>query len=138
MFWRPEAGKSDELANCGYDLVLCPMSHCYFDYNQGLALDPFPYFGRRVLTFPQVYAFDSLKGVNPESQHHILGGQCNNWTTHTSNSPVLEWKLWPRGFAIAEILWTYPEKRDFEEFSRRAAVHRIRLIRAHVNCGPLK
>ena len=51
-----------------------------------------------------------------------------------------EWKLWPRGFALAEVLWTYPDqaKRDFAEFSVRAAEYRRRLIRAHVNCAPLK
>jgi hypothetical protein len=52
----------------------------------------------------------------------------------------MEWKLWPRGFALAEILWTYPDpaKRDFKEFSKRAAEYRRRLISAHVNCAPLK
>jgi hypothetical protein len=38
------------------------------------------------------------------------------------------------------ILWTNPEpsKRDFGEFSARAAEHRRRLIREHVNYAPLK
>ena len=51
-----------------------------------------------------------------------------------------EWKLWPRGLAMAEVLWSYPDpaKRDFAEFSVRAAEHRRRLIREHVNCAPLK
>jgi hypothetical protein len=41
---------------------------------------------------------------------------------------------------MSEILWTAPavEKRDFEEFSRRAAVHRKRIIALGVNCAPLK
>ena len=48
--------------------------------------------------------------------------------------------MWPRGFALAEVLWTYPEptKRDFKEFAARAANYRRRLIGAHVNCAPLK
>ena len=52
----------------------------------------------------------------------------------------LEWKMWPRGFALAEVLWTYPDpaKRDFKEFEERAANYRRRLIGAHVNCAPLK
>jgi hypothetical protein len=53
---------------------------------------------------------------------------------------MLEWKLWPRALALSEVLWTYPDpkKRDFAEFSQRAAVHRKRLIRSGVNCAPLK
>lgn len=137
MFWRPYAGRSDRLANAGYDLVLCPTSHCYFDYAQGLSLDPFPYFPGRAISPERVYSFDPLKGVKPEARCHILGAQCNNWTTDTSNSPVLEWKLWPRAMALAEVLWTYPEKRDFAEFSCRANEHRRRLIHAHVNCAPV-
>ena len=52
----------------------------------------------------------------------------------------LEWKMWPRALATAEILWTNPDptKRDFAEFAARAAEHRRRLVREHVNCAPLK
>jgi len=48
--------------------------------------------------------------------------------------------MWPRALATAEILWTNPDpvKRDFAEFSARAAEHRRRLIREHVNCATLK
>ena len=47
----------------------------------------------------------------------------------------LEWKMWPRGVALAEVLWTYPDpvQRDFKEFEERAANYRRRLIGAHVN-----
>lgn len=78
--------------------------------------------------------------VKSEARKNVIGGQCCNWTSHTWNRFDLEWKLWPRGFALAEVLWTYPDsaKRDFAEFSARAAEHRRRLIREGVNCAPLK
>ena len=70
----------------------------------------------------------------------VTGGECCNWTSHTWNRFDMEWKLWPRGFAMAEVLWTYPDpaKRDFKEFEARAAEYRHRLIHSHVNCAPLK
>ena len=46
--------------------------------------------------------------------------------------------MWPRAFAMSEILWTAPEKRDFAEFKQRAAEHRKRLISLGVNCAPLE
>ena len=78
--------------------------------------------------------------MDKNGRAHVVGGQCCNWTSHTFGRHDLEWKLWPRGLAIAEVLWTYPDpkKRDFAEFSARAAEHRRRLIREHVNCAPLK
>ena len=91
-------------------------------------------------TILRILQFDPLAGVEESARPHVVGGQCCNWTSHTLNRFDLEWKLWPRGFALAEVLWTYPDpaKRDFAEFSARAAEYRRRLIGAHVNCAPLK
>ena len=50
----------------------------------------------------------------------------------------LEWKMWPRTFAMAEILWSAPPMpRDYLDFRRRAITHRRRLIAQNVNCSPI-
>jgi hexosaminidase len=138
MCWRNH-GAGALAANKGYEIVRCPTSHCYFDYRQGLPEDPYIYIGGR-LPLKQVYAFDPYEGVAPEARKNVVGGQCCNWTSHTWNRYDMEWKLWPRGFAMAEVLWTYPDpkRRDFAEFSKRAAEYRRRLIKSHVNCAPLR
>lgn len=137
MYWRAGSPEGLKAVNKGYDIVACPTSHCYFDYKQGLPEDPFQYIGGN-LPITRVYQFDPLKGVAPEHQCHVLGGECENWSSHTWNRFDLEWKLWPRGMALAEALWTAPEKRDFAEFSARAEEHRRRLIKVKINCAPLK
>ena len=138
MCWRNH-GAGALAANKGYEIVRCPTSHCYFDYRQGLPEDPYIYIGG-MLPLARVYQFDPFVGVAPEARKNVVGGQCCNWTSHTWNRYDMEWKLWPRGFAMAEVLWTYPDpaKRDFKEFASRAAEYRRRLIRSHVNCAPLK
>jgi len=129
-------------ANMGYDVIACPNWHCYFDYTQKLPEDPYRYFRPdiRWLPFEEVYRFDPYEGVKPEARRHIAGVECCLWTSHVWSIPELEWKVWPRGLAFAEVAWTNPDfaKRDFAEFSVRAAEHRRRLIREHVNCAPLK
>ena len=137
MCWRPW-GAGALAANRGYEIVRCPTSYCYFDYRQGLAEDPFPYLGGHV-PLDKVYRFDVLEGVEPQARKNVVGGQCCNWSERTLGRVDLEWKLWPRALALSEALWTYPDpkKRDFGEFSKRAAVHRKRLIRSGVNCAPL-
>ena len=139
MCWR-SWGAGGRAANRGYEIVRCPGSHCYFDARQGLAEDPHYYFGSAVTTLKKVYQFDPYEGVEPAARKNVVGGQCCNWSTHTFCLEGLEWKMWPRGFALAEVLWTYPDpaKRDFKEFEERAANYRRRLIGAHVNCAPLK
>ena len=129
-------------ANMGYKVVQSPSRYTYFDYSQGLPDDPFRYFhpDRFTTTLETAYKFDPYEDVKPEARANVIGGQCCNWTKYTFTPRDLEWKMWPRALATAEILWTNPDpvKRDFAEFSARAAEHRRRLIREHVNCAPLK
>ena len=139
MCWRPW-GAGALAANRGYEIVRCPITYCYFDAGQCLRDDPFSYAGYAGISLEKVYRFDVLEGVEPNARKNVIGGQCCNWAELTVGQTVLEWKLWPRALALSEVLWTYPdpEKRDFAEFSLRAAVHRRRLLDAHVNCAPLK
>lgn len=141
MCWR-NTNVAGRVANSGYEIVNCPTDYCYLDYNQSLPpeIDPYRYFMKRArLTFEKTYRYDPLEGVKPEFRKNVLGGQCCNWAERTTNDAELEWKMWPRALAIAEVLWTYPDpgKRDFAEFSARAKEHRVRLMLDKVNCAPL-
>lgn len=127
--------------NMGYGAVLCPIWNCYFDYDQQLPDDRYSYLlpGKRWLPLKNVYKFNPFDGVAEKNRPRILGGQCCNWTEKTKSFDALEWKLWPRALAIAEVLWTFPDigKRDFAEFSRRAEIHQRRLSEKSVNCAPV-
>lgn len=144
MVWRTEAreGAAKYLspAECvarGHDLVMATKWFCYFDYKQGLEDDPFQYFGRCV-TLEKAYSFDPCEGIAPELRGHILGGQCNNWSEYTWNEYDLDWKMWPRTCALAEVLWTGEERPGFADFKRRMVAHRRRLLSMGVNCAPLE
>jgi hexosaminidase len=45
----------------------------------------------------------------------------------------IEYMVWPRGTAIAEIGWTEPSLRDADDFHRRVAVNERRLIARGTN-----
>ena len=46
--------------------------------------------------------------------------------------------MWPRACALAEVFWSGEQKPSFDDFLRRMAVHRKRLVKAGVNCAPLR
>ena len=121
----------------GHDMVMTPHALCYYSYLQGLNEDPFFRTGGK-LTLEKAYTFDPVAGVPEAARGHVLGGQCCLWGEYIWNYYDLFWRMWPRGFAMSEILWTAPQARDFEEFKRRAAVERGRLIGMGVNCAPLE
>lgn len=138
MSWR---GTSTGIlaANGGHDVVMTPNEYCYFDYEQCLADDsmPYPFNWAVPLPLAKVYSFDPLRGIPAEQASHVLGAQGNNWTEMTCTPSELEWKLWPRAAALAEVLWSYPATRDFVGFSGRMKVLRAALRAQGVNVAPV-
>ena len=144
MSWRAGGGGAGHeflspgrCASLGYDLVMTPRTHCYLDYTQGLRDDPFQYIGGLV-TLERCHSMDMTFGIPEEARAHILGGQGNNWSEYTWNQYDLEWKMWPRGCALAEVFWSGDRKPPFPDFKCRMQEHRRRLIRQGVNCAPLE
>lgn len=126
-----------DLAAKGHDVVMTPNNYCYLDYGQGLEDDPFQYIGGRI-TLEKCHSMDLCEGVPDNLRSHIIGGQGNNWSEYTWNKFDLEWKMWPRGCALAEVFWSGNGKPPFDDFLRRMKVHRKRLIGQGVNCAPLE
>jgi len=87
----------------GYRVVLSPPSYLYFDYSQGLKDDPYMYNGSGV-SLERVRAFDPLAGIPAACQKQVLGAECCNWSEKTFTPEELDFKLWPRAKAMAEIL----------------------------------
>ena len=144
MRWRVGGGGAGhkclspkEITEKGHDIVMTSCSHCYLDYAQGLADDPFQYIGGRI-TLEKAHSLDLCAEVPENLRSHVLGGQGNNWSEYTWNQYDLEWKMWPRGCALAEVFWCGDRKPSFEDFRCRMKVHRRRLIRRGVNCAPLE
>lgn len=136
MSWRGMEG-GIEAAKTGHDVVMCPTSHCYFDYRQSAA--PFekgPVWSPVVDT-EEVYAFDPMpSALNRSQQRHILGGQGNVWTEWLETSNDVEYMAFPRACALSEVLWSAPDHRDWPAFRERLSVHLKRLAAMDVNYRP--
>ena len=144
MSWRAGGGGAGhrfmtptECVVAGHDMVMTPRTYCYLDYAQGLDEDPFQYIGGCV-TLRKCHSMDPCEGIPNDLRKHILGGQGNNWSEYTWNQYDLEWKMWPRGCALAEVFWCGDSKPTFEDFLRRMKVHRKCLLCQGVNCAPLE
>ena len=131
-------GNGAKAAAAGLEAVMCPHWFCYFDYDQCVKGDPVPYpDGVPPVPVSKVYAYDPYDGVAPADRCRILGGQCNNWTEWTCTQDELEWKIWPRACAIAEVFWSCPERRDYASFARRLETRRAALVRLGVHAAPV-
>lgn len=131
MSWRGieygiEASKS------GHFVVMSPMQYVYIDLMQGDKTTEPPVYTS--LRLNQTYKFDPV----PEGadEKFILGGQANLWTEQIYNIRQMEYMIWPRGFAVAESLWSPRDKKDWNRFISKTENHFERLNFAQTKYSP--
>lgn len=138
MSWRGSSG-GIKAAKAGHEAVICPQSHCYFNRMAGITDDPFMARNNyEMISLEKVYGFDPAKGVPMPFRRFLLGSQACFWSEAIVSRHDLDWKMWPRSCALAEVLWTAPKERDFDEFKARVREHRHALADRGVNCAPLE
>ena len=60
-------------------------------------------------------------GLTPVEAARVLGSQANLWTEYVGDADTAEYMLLPRLCAMAEVLWSPPEARDWSGFLQRLA-----------------
>jgi hypothetical protein len=136
MSWRGTEGGIDA-AKLGHQVVMAPEDKIYLDRGQFAGYDQYEYFGglNSLYTF---YSYDPTDGVGEEYEKFIIGAQWNLWTEYVWGTDDLQWKIFPRVSALAEILWTRKENLDWNSFfTRQANVEAKRLRLLYNNPGPV-
>ena len=64
-----------------------------------------------------------VDSLTAEESKHILGVQANTWTEYIKDEKHLEYMMFPRALAVAEIGWTPQEDRSWEDFKPRMNVN---------------
>jgi hexosaminidase len=138
--WRGYAG-GIAAAEAGHDVVMCPEQHVYLDHRQdGGPDEPVPI--GYVRTLEDVYRFEPVPpGLSPAAAAHVLGTQANVWTEVMDSRSRVDYQVFPRLAAFAEVAWstglpTDPAARDFAGFERRMAAHYRRLDALGVDYRP--
>ena len=132
MSWRGFEGGIDAVRQ-DHDVVMSPVSHCYFDYYQAN-----PEFEPKAIggftTLKKVYSFEPTPPVlNQDEAVHILGAQGNVWTEYISTPEHAEYMAVPRMSALAEVAWSPKEKRNWECFRQRLEKQFSRFRQMNVN-----
>lgn len=131
MSWR-DMKYGVEAAKNKHEVVMSPTQYAYLDYMQADEItEPKVYKGLRL---SRTYEFDPVpEGVDPK---YIKGGQGNLWTEQVYNIRQAEYMTWPRGFALAESVWSPKEKKNWKNFFSRTEQHFERLDIAETKYAP--
>lgn len=133
MSWRGEEG-GIKSARMGHDVVMTPGGYMYFDFYQA---DPKtqPYAIGGYTPIKRVYSYNPVPvdSLTAEEGKHIMGVQANTWTEYIKDSDHLEYMMFPRALALAEIAWSPQEDRNWEDFKPRMNANILVLQRMGIN-----
>jgi hexosaminidase len=132
MSWRGTSG-AVEAAKQKHNVILTPNSHCYFDHYQSdsesepLAIGGF-------LPLEKVYQLNPIpEELTKEEEKKVLGAQGNVWTEYMTTPEQVEYMVFPRAIALAEVIWSAKENRNYKEFVNRLVHFNRRLDIMNVN-----
>lgn len=119
MSWRGMEG-GIEAAKQKNNVIMTPNSHMYFDYYQAKDIENEPIANGGYISVEKVYGFEPVpSSLSEEEKKYVVGVQANLWTEYIPTSEQVEYMLLPRMGALAEVQWTMPEKKDYENFLPR-------------------
>lgn len=128
---RPDV--RDAVLAKGGELVLSPVDQVYLDYAPGPGEPGAPWEGNdngptsveKILRWEPVPA-----SLSAAQAGKILGVEAALWTQFMRTEGFLQFMLYPRVLAVAEVAWSPRGTRDPAEFQQRLAPH-IERLRAH-------
>ncbi|HEY3862219.1 MAG TPA: beta-N-acetylhexosaminidase [Verrucomicrobiae bacterium] len=127
-------GGATEAATAGHDVVMSPLADCYFDHYQSLDHSTEPRAIGGYLPLRQVYQFEPMPTNLPARyQEHILGAQANVWTEYMPSFKHVQYMVFPRLCALAEVDWSPKDSRQWADFCRRVRADCARLDTLGVN-----
>jgi hexosaminidase len=123
MSWRGVDG-GIAAAQQHHNAIMTPGKPLYWDHYQSKdSTEPHAIGGFNPIE--NVYAYEPIPAALPDSLHrYILGAQANVWTEYILSPDHVEYMVMPRMPALAEVLWSNPQQKDFTDFKRRLTEHR--------------
>ncbi|WP_165042650.1 family 20 glycosylhydrolase [Dysgonomonas sp. ZJ709] len=132
MSWRGEQGGIDA-GNMGHDVIMTPGGWLYFDHYQGDS-KVLPVTIGGLTTLAKTYSYEPIPDkLDADKTKHILGAQANMWNEYNYTQDDMEFDIYPRIIALAEVTWSAKDRKDYKDFERRIENQRVRLDMHNIN-----
>lgn len=118
MSWRGMEG-GVAAAKSGHDVIMAPIQYTYFWWNQG---DPKkePLSAGNYLPMEKVYSFEPVdSSLTAAEAKYVLGAHGSAWAEYMESESKVEYMVFPRIGALAEVVWTPREKKNWKDFTKR-------------------
>ena len=114
--WQGYGQAALKAAEQGHRFIMTPARIMYLIRYQGPQwFEPLTYFGNN--TLKDVYDYEPVqKDWKPEYADLLMGVQACMWTEFCNKPEDVDYLVFPRLAALAEVAWTQPEKKDWASF----------------------
>ena len=104
--WIPDAPA--EVTAHGNDVIYCPGAPMYLSQKEQKG------------NIRDIYEYDlAPAGMTAAQRKHIIGVQGNLWCENIPTVDRAFYQYFPRIMALAELAWSRPEQKDYDDFTRR-------------------
>ena len=119
MSWRGVEGGLKAIEG-GHRAIMTPGAYCYFDsYQDAPHTQPEAIGG--YLPLKKVYSYDPIpETFTPEQAKLMYGVQANLWAEYIPTPEHLEYMIYPRILALAEVAWSAVANKNYDDFHGRA------------------
>ena len=119
MSWRGTEGGLKAIEG-GHRAIMSPGEFCYFDsYQDAPHTQPEAIGG--YLPLSKVYSYNPVPDTfTPEQVKLMYGVQANLWAEYIPTKEHMEYMIYPRILALAEIAWSADANKNYEDFHARA------------------
>jgi len=133
MSWRGISG-GVAAAKQKHTVIMSPNSHMYFDHYQSKNTEKEPLAIGGFLPLDKVYSYEPIpEELTADEQQYVLGAQANVWTEYIPSTKQVEYMLFPRVCALAEVVWSPKAKKDFTDFEKRMGTEYLRMDKMGIN-----
>ena len=121
--WRGLGAAALKAAEKGHRFIMTPARIMYLIRYQGPQwFEPQTYFGNN--TLKDVYDYEPVQADwKPEYASLLLGVQASLWTEFCNKPEDVDYLLFPRLAALAEVAWTKKERKDWTSFLKGLDVY---------------
>ena len=132
MSWRGEGG-GIAAAQQNHNVIMTPSKWLYFDYMQDSSTTE-PLAVKVLVDVKTVYSYDPIPDQFSTIQaKHVLGVQANVWSEYMKTGDHVEYMVYPRAIALAEVAWSSKENKNYEDFVKRLNANQMILDLWKVN-----
>lgn len=114
--WQGYGQAALKAAALGHRFIMTPARILYLIRYQGpQRFEPVTYFGNN--TLKDVYSYEPVqKDWTPQTASLLMGVQACMWTEFCNTPADVDYLLFPRLSALAEVAWTQPERKDWKSY----------------------